>query len=93
MKQQDMRFQMVRKQLRVERFLGEMERVIPWAALIATLTPYYKTGEGGRTPHDLGLMLRIHFLQLWHNLSDPAMEEAIYDRLSFCFAALRVNIF
>jgi len=42
---------------------------------------YKKTG--GRPPHDLELMLRIHFLQLWHNLSDPAMEEALYDRMSF----------
>lgn len=74
---------MSRKQLRVERFLGEMDRVIPWGGLLDAIRPYYKTGEGGRTPHDLELMLRIHFLQLWHSLSDPAMEEALYDRLSF----------
>jgi len=60
-----------------------MERVVPWSALVNAIAPHYKTGEGGRPPHDLGLMLRVHFLQLWHNLSDPAMEEAIYDRLSF----------
>jgi IS5 family transposase len=74
MKQRDMRFTMSKKQLRVERFLGEMDRVIPWGGLLDAIRPYYKTGEGGRTPHDLELMLRIHFLQLWHNLSDPAME-------------------
>jgi len=74
---------MKRKELRVEKFLCEMDRVIPWESLLAVIRPYYKTGEGGRPPHDLALMLRIHFLQLWHNLSDPAMEEALYDRLSF----------
>lgn len=73
---------MKRKELRVEKFLGEMDRVIPWSSLVREIVPYYK-GEKGRPPHDLELMLRIHFLQLWHNLSDPGMEEALYDRLSF----------
>lgn len=74
---------MKRKDLRIERFLSEMDRVIPWGELLAVIRPHYKTGDGGRPPHDLELMLRIHFLQLWHNLSDPATEEALYDRLSF----------
>lgn len=73
---------MKRKVLRVEKFLEEMDHVVPWAALIRTVQPHYKRA-GGRPPHDLELMLRIHFLQLWHNLSDPAMEEALYDRMSF----------
>jgi len=71
-----------RKDLRVERFLREMDLVVPWRALCADISPHYKR-DGGRPPHALELMLRIHFLQLWHNLSDPAMEEALYDRLSF----------
>ena len=70
------------KKLRVEKFLDEMNLVVPWGNLETELTPYYKSKKG-RHPHPLNLMLRIHFLQLWHNLSDPAMEEAIYDRLSF----------
>lgn len=73
---------MKRKLLRVEKFLDEMNIVVPWLSLVKELTPFYKS-SGGRKPHNLELMLRIHFLQLWHNLSDPAMEEAIYDRLSF----------
>jgi IS5 family transposase len=73
---------MKRKELRVEKFLGEMDVVVPWAALEEEIKPYYRS-EKGRRPHDLALMLRIHFLQLWHNLSDPGMEEALYDRLSF----------
>lgn len=44
--------------------------------------PYYKS-DLGRRPHSAELMLRIHFLQLWHNLSDPMMEASIYDRMSF----------
>lgn len=70
------------KRLRVEKFLSEMDSVVPWSDLCAVIRPHYKS-EGGRPPHDLELMLRIHFLQLWHNLSDPLMEEALYDRLSF----------
>lgn len=73
---------MKRKELRIERFLGEMDIVVPWKRLVKTIKPHYKS-SGGRSPHDLELMLRIHFLQLWHNLSDPAMEEALYDRMSF----------
>ena len=73
---------MKRKELRVEKFLGEMSVVIPWKKLVEAIAPHYKSTLG-RAPYPLELMLRIHFLQLWHNLSDPAMEEAIYDRLSF----------
>lgn len=73
---------MKRKELRIERFLGEMEAVVPWKNLIKEISPYYKSDKG-RRPHNLELMLRIHFLQLWHNLSDPGMEEALYDRMSF----------
>lgn len=70
------------KRLRVETFLSEMDRVVPWGRLVEAVKPHYKEG-GGRPAHDLELMLRVHFLQLWHNLSDPGMEEALYDRLSF----------
>jgi len=71
------------KKLRVEKFLDQMEQVVPWGALCDEITPHYHKGIEGRSPYDLKLMLKIHFLQLWHNLSDPAMEEAIYDRMSF----------
>ncbi len=80
-----MRYKMKRKELRIEKFLNEMEKVVPWKKLSLTINPYYKShnGSSGRPPHDLELMLRIHFLQLWNNLSDPATEEALYDRMSF----------
>ena len=70
------------KKLRIERFLNEMDQVVPWSQLEKVIQPHYKS-SGGRPPHALRVMLRIHFLQLWHNLSDPLMEEALYDRLSF----------
>ena len=64
---------------RRERFLHEMDAVIPWAALVALIAPVYPTPGRGRRPMALETMLRIHFLQHWFNLSDPAMEDALYD--------------
>lgn len=68
-----------KKVTRRERFLGEMEAVIPWAELLAVIEPHYAKGARGRPPMDLPLMLRIYFMQQWFNLSDPAMEDALYD--------------
>ena len=56
-----------------------MERVVPWAELVAFIAPYYPEGKNGRPPFPLETMLRTHFLQLWFTLSDPAMEEAFFD--------------
>jgi IS5 family transposase len=67
------------KVTRRERFLGEMEQVIPWSRLIALIKPHYPKRGRGRQPHDLERMLRIYFLQQWFNLSDPQAEDAIYD--------------
>ena len=69
-----------RKQTRREIFLAEMEQVVPWKALLALIEPHYpKQGRPGRQPYPLAAMLRIHFLQQWYALSDPAMEEALHD--------------
>ena len=67
------------KVTRRERFLGEMDQVIPWPRLIARIKPQYPKAGRGRRPHDLERMLRIYFLQQWFNLSDPQAEDAIYD--------------
>lgn len=72
-----------KKQLRCERFLWEMNAVMPWSDLCALIEPHYGSGEGGRPSMPLERMLRIHCLQQWYALSDPGMEEAIYDRNSF----------
>lgn len=63
-------------------FLAEMDRVVPWAALCALIEPVYPKAGKGRPPIGLERMLRIYFLQNWFNLSDPAVEEALYDSLS-----------
>jgi len=60
-------------------FLAEMDRVVPWAQLCALIEPHYPRAGRGRHPVGLERMLRIHFLQHWFNLSDPAVEEALYE--------------
>jgi IS5 family transposase len=67
------------KVTRRAKFLAEMEAVIPWARLLAVIEPHYPKAAQGRPPHPLARMLRIHFMQQWFNLSDPAMEDALYD--------------
>src|SRR5229473_879490 len=57
-----------------ERFLEEMEQVVPWAELQGLVEPYYPKGENGRPPMGLSIMLRVYFLQQWFNLSDPGAE-------------------
>ncbi len=76
-------FERYSKTTRREAFLSEMDRIVPWKRLRNIVKPYYFKGEGvGRRPIELERMLRIHFLQQWFNLSDPAVEEALYDMLS-----------
>jgi len=82
MKQQTLAgFERYGKTTRRAQFLAEMDRIVPWAELAAVVEPVYpKVSElGGRPPIPLQRMLRIYFLQLWFNLSDPAVEEALYD--------------
>ena len=70
-----------RKRTKRERFLCQMQAVVPWMALIDLIEPYYpKTGsKGGRPPYPLETMLRIHLMQQWYDLSDPAMEDALIE--------------
>jgi len=68
-----------RKQTRRERFLIEMDQVVPWKGLIALIEPHYPKGEGGRPAYPLMTMLRVHLMQNWFGYSDPAMEEALYE--------------
>jgi len=73
-------FERYRKPTRREQFLDEMDRIIPWEGLCEVIEPFYPKPQGaGRPPVGLQRMLRIHFLQHWFNLSDPAVEEALYD--------------
>src|SRR2546428_10098865 len=68
-----------RKKTRREVFLEEMEQVVPWRELGALVEPHYPKPGNGRPPVGVERMLRIYFLQQWFNLSDPAVEEALYD--------------
>src|SRR5665213_900838 len=68
-----------KKATRREKFLGEMEKVVPWGKLIELIEPYYPNGERGRPPIGIERMLRIYFLAQWYGLADEALEDAIYD--------------
>ena len=68
-----------KKQTKRERFLAEMEAVVPWALLAGLIEPHYPKVGNGRRPYQLDVMLRIYFLQQWYQLSDPGAEEALYD--------------
>ncbi len=72
-------FEKYKKSTKREKFLAEMERVFPWKELCDLIEPFYPKVGKGRPPVGLERMLRIHFLQSWFNLSDPAAEEALYD--------------
>ncbi len=67
------------KVTRRERFLAEMDAVIPWAPIKALIEPHYPKAGNGTQPMPLERMLRIYFMQQWFNLSDPAAEDALYD--------------
>jgi IS5 family transposase len=68
-----------KKQTRRDKFLAEMEQVVPWARLVERLRPLYPKGERGRPPIGLERMLRIYFVQQWYGLADEALEDALYD--------------
>ncbi len=68
-----------KKVTRRERFLAEMNAVIPWQRFLTRIEPYYAKAGQGRPPLGLEKMLRVYFLQHWFDLSDPAAEEALYD--------------
>lgn len=67
------------KVTRRERFLAEMDQVIPWASILALIEPHYPKAGNGTQPMPIERMLRIYFMQQWFNLSDPAMEDSLYD--------------
>ena len=73
-------FALKKKRTRREKFLADMERVVPWAGLVAVIEPLYPTaGRVGRQPMGVPKMLRMYLLQQWYGLADEALEDAIYD--------------
>ena len=82
-----------KKVTRRERFLGEMERVVPWARLCGVIEPHYPKGERGRPPIGIERMLRIYFLQQWYALADEALEDALYDSQAMrTFAGIDLSV-
>ncbi len=79
MTQTDLGLNLTTKRTRKREFLAQMERVVPWGALVELVSPYAPEGKKGRPPFAVDTMLRIHFMQQWFTLSDPAMEEALHD--------------
>jgi transposase, IS5 family len=79
MKQLGLGLNLSTKRTRRREFLDEMERVVPWGALVHVVEPHYPRAKTGRPPFGIETMLRIHYLQQWFALSDPAMEEALHD--------------
>ncbi|MDQ2834301.1 MAG: IS5 family transposase [Acidobacteriota bacterium] len=72
-------FQKYGRKSRRELFLDEMERIVPWSGLLALVKPHYAVAGNGRRPVGLEIMLRTYFVQQWFNLSDPGVEEALYE--------------
>ena len=79
MKQVTLPLNLSAKATRKQAFLNQMDQVVPWAVLVELIAPYYPEGKTGRPPFSLMTMLRVHFMQQWFTLSDPAMEEAFFD--------------
>lgn len=81
-----------KKQTRREIFLVEMDKVMPWDKLEAAIDPFYPKAGNGRRPYSLSSMLRIYCLQQWYALSDPAMEESLYEIASMRrFAQINID--
>ncbi|MEO6805626.1 MAG: IS5 family transposase [Edaphobacter sp.] len=72
-------FEKYGRKSRRELFLDEMERIVPWSGLLALVRPHYAKAGNGRRPVGLEIMLRVYFVQQWFNLSDPGVEEALYE--------------
>jgi IS5 family transposase len=81
-----------KRKTRREKFLERMDALLPWKKLERQLAKKYSAGRVGRKPYPLKVMLRVHVMQLLYNLSDPAMEDALYEIESMRrFAGLRLS--
>jgi len=88
----DLEYDVKKKQTRKERFLAEMDAILPWKELLNVIKRHYPKVQNGRPPAGLEAMLRIYFMQQWYGLSDPAMEDSLYDITSMRrFAGLAMD--
>ena len=72
-----------KKKTKREEFLDTMEGIIPWDEWVEFVRPYYPSGKRGRPVKGIEKMLRMYLLQVWFNLSDEGIEDAIYDSYAF----------
>jgi len=79
MKQISLGLNLSTKKTRKREFLEQMEKVVPWAVLVEIVAPHCPKSKTGRPPFPIETMLRVHYMQQWFGLSDPAMEEALHD--------------
>ena len=79
MKQISLGLNLSTKKTRKREFLEQMEKVVPWAVLVQIVAPHCPKSKTGRPPFPIETMLRVHYMQQWFGLSDPAMEEALHD--------------
>ncbi|MDH0316798.1 IS5 family transposase [Aeromonas caviae] len=88
----DSEFSSKSRQTRKEIFLSRMEQILPWQNIVEVIEPFYPKAGNGRRPYPLETMLRIHCMQHWYNLSDGAMEDALYEIASMrLFARLSLD--
>ncbi len=81
-----------KRQTRREKFLAKMDGLIPWSRLEARIEPFYPKASRGRRPYPLGVMLRVHCVQLFYNVSDPGIEDLLYEAESVRrFVGLRLS--
>ena len=88
----DLEYESKKRKTRREIFLERMDGLIPWSLLEERIRPYYPKAGRGRRPYELSSMLRIHCVQLFYNLSDPGMEDLLYEAESVRrFVGLRLS--
>ena len=75
----DLEYARKRRRTKREKFLNEMDRLVPWDGFVARIKPIYYSKRKGRPPRDPETMLRMYLLQTWYRLSDDALEDAVYD--------------
>ena len=75
----DLEYDQKKRKTRREKFLERMDGLIPWEKLESRIERHYPKAGRGRKPYALKVMLRIHCVQLFYNLSDPAMEDMLYE--------------
>ena len=68
-----------KRRTRRELFLEKMDKLVPWERLERRIEPFYAKAGRGRRPYPLSVMLRVHCVQLFYNLSDPGMEDLLYE--------------